>query len=260
MSGVCEKLAPIGAPLIPESMHLPGRLDQTTLGDLLGRLHRQRATGILELVEERGATAGRTHQIRLCDGWPIDVVTPLRVERLGEILIRLCGVRRPDVVRRTLGGSAQLGQRLLRAGLIDETSLALALRCQLVLRFDALFALSEARITFHVMQSSCPTTGNLGLPRSRQFLRGRPRFRDTHRTVQDQPSTRSRPVPGDTREQDLSALGLGPRAEPAEVRRAFRRLAAMFHPDRCTTAPPEERARMERRFVDLTAAYHRLAG
>src|SRR5260221_423910 len=40
-------------------MHLPGRLRTTTLGDLLGALHRAGATGTLELAELRGRRRAR---------------------------------------------------------------------------------------------------------------------------------------------------------------------------------------------------------
>jgi hypothetical protein len=32
-------------------MHLPGRLSSSTLGDLLGSLHRERISGVVELRE-----------------------------------------------------------------------------------------------------------------------------------------------------------------------------------------------------------------
>ena len=49
-------------------MHLPGRLSRTTLGDLLGRLHRSCSTGALEL-----AARGRRHRIHLERGAVIAV-------------------------------------------------------------------------------------------------------------------------------------------------------------------------------------------
>ena len=63
-------------------MQLPGRLKATTLGDLLGVLHRGDASGTLELVE----TSGRAHRVHLAHG----LVTAVEVDRaaasLGEIL------------------------------------------------------------------------------------------------------------------------------------------------------------------------------
>lgn len=52
---------------------LPRRLCATTLGDLLGNLHRGRVTGTLELTEVRGVTAGRAHKIHLREGLVVGV-------------------------------------------------------------------------------------------------------------------------------------------------------------------------------------------
>jgi predicted Zn-dependent protease with MMP-like domain len=52
-----------------------------------------------------------------------------------------------------------------------------------------------------------------------------------------------------------AALGLRPGATGDEVRRAFHRLAKLWHPDRYMTAAPELRARAERRMRALTAAH-----
>ena len=52
---------------------LPRRLSATTLGDLLGKLHRARVTGTLELTEVRGVTAGRSHKIHLREGLVVGV-------------------------------------------------------------------------------------------------------------------------------------------------------------------------------------------
>ncbi len=46
------------------TMQLPGRLRATTLGDLLGTLHRGEASGTLELT----CDDGRTHRIHLSSG------------------------------------------------------------------------------------------------------------------------------------------------------------------------------------------------
>jgi len=50
-------------------MLLPGRLRTTTLGDLLGTIHRARASGTLELTEDRG----RSHRIHFTEGRVIAV-------------------------------------------------------------------------------------------------------------------------------------------------------------------------------------------
>jgi DnaJ domain/Domain of unknown function (DUF4388) len=64
-------------------MQLPGRLSSSTLGDLLGALHRARVTGLLELSEVRGprgrTVPGRLHRVHLRDGLVVAVDTPLPV-------------------------------------------------------------------------------------------------------------------------------------------------------------------------------------
>jgi predicted Zn-dependent protease with MMP-like domain len=61
---------------------------------------------------------------------------------------------------------------------------------------------------------------------------------------------------GPTLEPDYYAvLGLRPEAGHDDVRRAYHRLAKLWHPDRYTGAAPELRARAERRMRALTAAY-----
>ena len=45
-------------------MQLPGRLSATTLGDVLGALHRERASGALEIVER----TGRIHRVHVAAG------------------------------------------------------------------------------------------------------------------------------------------------------------------------------------------------
>ena len=69
-------------------MNLPGRLTLTTLGDLLGTLHRAGATGVLEIVEPSGARAGITHRVKLRSGLVDAVETDLDHPRLGELLVR----------------------------------------------------------------------------------------------------------------------------------------------------------------------------
>jgi len=70
-------------------MQLPGRLRLTTLGDLLGALHRACASGILELVEIEGARAGRSHRVFFDSGLIDDVDTAFEQARLGERRSRL---------------------------------------------------------------------------------------------------------------------------------------------------------------------------
>jgi DnaJ-domain-containing protein 1 len=67
-------------------MHLPRRLSASTLGDLLGSLHRERITGTVELSEIGGpfghGIAGRLHRVHLRGGLVAEVETPLPAENL----------------------------------------------------------------------------------------------------------------------------------------------------------------------------------
>src|SRR5260370_3207428 len=63
-------------------MELPGRLRATTLGDLLGTLHRAGATGTLELAEDRG----RLHRVHLSGGLIVAVEYDGASATLAEIL------------------------------------------------------------------------------------------------------------------------------------------------------------------------------
>lgn len=126
--------------ITPLIMQLPGRLRLTTLGDVLGALHRERATGVLELTECDGARAGVTHRLHLVHG-----------------LVAEVGAGPP---RETSGGSRFSRER----------------RDQQRARLDALFRLKDARVAFHVARertkASVPPFG------PSEFLAGRERLRD----------------------------------------------------------------------------------
>src|SRR5687767_7806113 len=53
-------------------LELPGRLERSTLGDVLGALHRSGATGALR-IDEVGPDGSRQHVIYLRDGLIADV-------------------------------------------------------------------------------------------------------------------------------------------------------------------------------------------
>ncbi|GAA2040221.1 hypothetical protein GCM10009819_27080 [Agromyces tropicus] len=62
-----------------------------------------------------------------------------------------------------------------------------------------------------------------------------------------------------TREEAARVLGVPPDAPPAEVDRAYRRLARELHPDRVTGATEDELRAASARFIEVTRAYRRLA-
>jgi hypothetical protein len=122
-------------------------------------------------------------------------------------------------------------------------------------KLDALFALTEARLTFHVVCAP-PQTESPPISPS-DYLRGRPRARD--RVTPGMPRSAPRvPSAPRTHTEALSTLGLDVGATTAEVTRAFRRRARELHPDLHRSAAFAERRSVEQRFAVLSAAYHTL--
>ena len=205
-------------------MLLPGRLSASTLGDLLGALHREGITGLLELSEIRGprglSVPGRIHRIHLRGGLVVAVETPLPVRRLGELrecLDAVFSIEEAAVAFRTARPLAQ------------------------VVRVAPL----QPREFLH------------GRPRARD--RGNPSgptLRDEHETPP--PRSGVRPVSDDPRSRARRVLGVAESAGPGEVRRAFRKLAIDLHPDRAGQGSLDEQRRRATRFAELSAAYHLL--
>lgn len=244
-------------------MQLPGRLRMTTLGDLLGALHRSYASGTLELVEVDGVRAGRSHRVFFASGLIEDIDTSLDHPRLGEILARdgllsMAGLAR--IARRVLEQPGKrVGEILVEEGLGSVDLVAAALRRQRTSRLEALYSLTEALIRFHVPR---PRSGFRPTPLSpREFLHGRPRARAQARPRASESyhfrfGQRGETAKADPRAAAYRALGLSLGATAREVQRAFRKLAAEHHPDRFPHATPSEKAERLARFAKLSAAYH----
>ncbi|MEI9940542.1 MAG: J domain-containing protein [Pseudomonadota bacterium] len=250
-------------------MQLPGRLRLTTLGDLLGALHRACASGTLELVEVEGARAGRSHRVFFDAGLIEDVDTSLNHPRLGEILARdglLSMSALARIARRLMEQPGKrVGEVLVEEGLGTADLVAGALHRQRTSRLEALYGLSEALIRFHVPR---PRSGFRPTPLSpREFLHGRPRARVEFSSRVAERFTfrsgaRSEPARGvdGPRHAAYRALGLTATASSRDVQRAFRKLAAEQHPDRFPNASAPEKAQLLSRFAQLSAAYHVLMG
>jgi hypothetical protein len=223
-----------------------------SLGDVLGALHREGATGMLELTEVHGPQAGRTHRIHLERGLVGQVESGISSVRLGEVL-KQAGLVDDAALRRLSERIAfaplkLTGQILLEMGAVDTHEIALGLRVQRRLRLERLFRLEGARLAFRVARG--PDGASMPPLSPNQFLHGRTRARTDREPV----VARRDPV----RARALSTLGLGHGADAAEVRRAFRQLASELHPDRFPAAGEAQRADLMRRFAEITAAYHAL--
>jgi hypothetical protein len=246
-------------------MQLPGRLRLTTLGDVLGVIHRAGASGVLELIDERG----RTHRVFWSGGMITQVDTELFRERLGDLLARQgsLGARAlARLARRLLEAPQQrAGEILIEEGFVSSDLVNAGLRRQLHQKLDALFQLPDAQLAFRVPrpheQHRTPLSPG-------EFLHGRPRARPRpryaaaqERASNGQGSSSSSPrMPPASRTRAYATLGLLPGADRAAIQQAFRRLALNLHPDRFPNAEPTERARLLSRFAELSAAYHALAG
>ena len=246
-------------------MQLPGRLKATTLGDLLGSLHRGRVSGTLELVE----ASGRAHRIHLSNG----LVTAVEVDRaassLGEILRQQDEVDE-DTLRRSLlraMASRRLhGEVLVRDFHLSPEIVGRALRRQMMLRLQMLEELPDAQILYRVTVR--PPRGALvdePLGAS-EFLAGKKRARDrgpepASGTYRFSSRASGSGFPGAVDTARLSAyrtLGLGAGAPADEIKRAYRRLVREYHPDLHPDATHEERRALSARFAEVTAAYKSL--
>jgi hypothetical protein len=121
-------------------MNLPGRLRASTLGDLLGGLHRARLSGVLALRELAGTTAGKVHRVHLRGGLVVAIET---ID----------------------------GGRALPTGAVGDMT-----REEVQGRLEGLYRLTDAELTFHVASQRASEASEPLRPAD--FLHGRPRARD----------------------------------------------------------------------------------
>jgi DnaJ-domain-containing protein 1 len=244
-------------------MQLPGRLKATTLGDLLGALHRERSTGTLELTE----ASARVHRVHLSAG----LITAVELDRatasLAEILRRQDEIDE-DTLRRSLlraMASRRLhGEVLVRDFHLSPSVVGRALRAQVMLRLQVLEELGDAQVGFRVTVRP-PRGALVDAPLDApEFLAGRKRSRDkatepksgTYRS-----SSAAASMPGGwdpARASAYRALGVSFNADATEVKHAYRRLVRTYHPDLHPDASHDERKSLSTRFAEITAAYRTL--
>ena len=114
-------------------------------------------------------------------------------------------------------------------------------------RLAALEQLADARVSFRVAVRAPVGALHLSPLEPGEFLHGRRRARArTH-------AAPAVPAPGHT--TSWRVLGLPPGSDPAEIKRAYRRLVRTVHPDLHPGATEDERRALEARFVEITEAY-----
>ena len=245
-------------------MLLPGRLRSTTLGDLLGTLHRARATGTLELAEFHG----RIHRVHLSRGLVVAVELDGPVPSLAEELRRE-GAVGDDVLKRSLLraiASRRLhGEVLVRDFKLSPALIDTALRRQLLTRLGVIERLTDAQVLFRVTVR--PPRGALvdDPLRPPEFLSGRRRTRDrqagaTPATPAARRTTSRMEIPAADPRQlaALRVLGVPLGSDATAIKRAYRQLARVYHPDLHPQASDDERRALAERFVAVTAAYQTL--
>lgn len=233
-------------------MQLPATLSQTTLGDLLGTLHRGRSYGVLELVE---APSGWIHEIQLWDGCVVGVQVTRGCVTLGEVLCRRSNdPLLPGAVRRALQRLADgrpLGERLLAAGVVSRAELGAALLELYRERLDFIDRLPYAQVRFRPLRNPARVELRLG-PES--FLHGRRRSRSeaSRRPRQEPKAVEASLV------SDYQVLGLAPDAPLSAVKQAFRAAARRHHPDRSVHLGERAVKQAEAHFRRLVQSYERL--
>lgn len=242
-------------------MQLAGRLRSTTLGDLLGALHRSGATGTLELAE----VGGRAHRVYLAGG----LVTAVSLDRasasLGDLLRRENeideGLLRRSLLR-ALASRRLHGEVLVRDFHLSPDVVDRALRRQMMLRLSALEGLPDAQIRF-LVTAPRPREALVDAPLGKdEFLAGRKRARDAEGAPEPPRSSRPHAVASGWDPQRATAyrtLGLPFGAEGDDVKRAYRRLVRATHPDLHPDATHEEKRALSQRFAEVAAAYRSLS-
>jgi DnaJ-domain-containing protein 1 len=238
-------------------MQLPAALEQTTLGDLLGTLHRGRAYGALELVE---MPSGWVHQIQVWDGYVVGVQVTRGCVSLGEVLCRRSAdPLLPGAVRRALQRLADgrpLGERLLAAGVVSRAQLNAALLELYRERLDFIERLPRAQVRFRPLRAAAKADLRLG-PES--FLHGRRRSRpDVGREGAPSPPPNPARAMESSLASDYQALGLLPSASLADVKQAFRAAVRRHHPDKSAHLGERAVKRAELHFRSLMQSYERI--
>lgn len=247
-----------------EPMQIHSRLRDTTLGDLLAQLHRNNASGVLELLESRSR-----HAIHLRRGYVQAVESECATLRLGDVATRRWGIGRISVERARMYAHSKgikIGQALVALHIIEANQLDALLAEQQRARLDMLYSLNDAELRFRVSRPlplGAAEQSPLGV---RDTYYGRPRkyprvhekagpqsTQDTHQRATTNASHMRYTL--HPMAQEYALLGIATDADSTAIRKAFRELVLQLHPDRAQQLSEKERDARAQRLVTVIRAY-----
>ena len=238
-----------------------GRLEETTVGDLVAQIYRRGATGTLVIEAHT-----RQHRVLFRRGYLKSIKLEGHFQPLGDRLLAAGAITREHhrrSVEALAAGSSLQGETLVRLGAISAERLRLELESQARERIEYLVGCSSGRWRF---EDGAPGDPGL-LLHPLNLVRGTPRRRGGGRVRPSAAAGRPSPAEpgryslrgiGTTQRSAHVILGVAPDASPDVVRREYRRLALELHPDRHPGLDEAARRRLEAKFTEVTAAYEAL--
>lgn len=244
-------------------MNLPIRLRETTLGDVLAVLHREGASGVLELVEPK-----RRHAVHLRRGEVRAVECALATLRFGDVAVA-SGVVQREVIEtfwfNDRPSGQRIGQCLVGRRLMTPLQRDHLLDTQRLERLRMLYKLPDAMLRFHPATPLPDGAAEQAPLRAREVFHNTPRARDTiaetTKSASEGASTNAT-VPEERdprRRRALEALGLPMTATGEELRRRYKTLLLELHPDRAQRLDDRDRAARMTRLLRVMEAYQLLS-
>ena len=191
------------------------------------------------------------------DGVATTLADVLRSSRgVADVTLRSSLVR--AITSKRLHGEVLVHDFRIPAAVVDA-----AVRRQMTARLSRIDQLVDAHVCFRVTLPP-PRGAVVGAPLGpSEFLAGRRRYRDRGEKASPARPARSAaqtafpgwdgPLPSAWR-----VLGVSPGADALEIKRAYRRLARVYHPDLHPDATDRERRNLAERFSAVTRAYRSL--
>lgn len=235
-------------------MNIPTRLRETTLGDVLATLHREGASGVLELVEPT-----RRHAVHLRKGEVRAVECALATMRFGDVAVA-SGVVPREVIEtfwfNDRPSGQRIGQCLVGRRLMTPLQRDHLLDTQRLQRLKMLYRLPDAMLRFHPAAPLPDGAAEQTPLRPREVFHNTPRARDS---APPPPVTQAAEERDPRRRRALEALGLPMSASMDDVRARYKRLLLELHPDRAHPMDDRDRASRMTRLLRVMESYQLLS-